>query len=185
MSSLVMAEHGAALYTKLSLRRSSTCRILISLNPYVPNAICIRCAYLLQLFINGLRRSQPPVMTPDALDEFIEEVFGNISSVRECNRRLLEVMAVRQREQAPIIQRIGDVFLTAAADFRHAYPIYVGHLPVAEKRIKEEQESNVEFRRFLEVILCYSPAAADFHAAMCSSPRIASFGIETFYSAAI
>jgi hypothetical protein len=104
----------------------------------------------MQLFIKGLRRSVPPVLPPESLEEFIEEVFGNVLDLRECNRRLLEVMAVRQREQAPIIQFIGDIFLTAAAEFRLAYPIYVGHLPVAEKRIKDEAETNAEFRRFLE-----------------------------------
>ena len=60
-------------------------------------------------------------------------------------------MLVRQREQGPIIQRIGDIFLGAAAEFRMVYPVYVGNLPVAEKRIKEEAENNAEFRRFLEV----------------------------------
>lgn len=106
-----------------------------------------------QCFIKGLRRADPPVIPPQELDEFIEEVFGNISELRQCNRRLLDVLSVRQREQQPVIQRIGDVFLNAAADFRGVYPVYVGHLPVAEKRIKEEMESNAEFRRFLEV--CY------------------------------
>lgn len=85
------------------------------------------------------------------MDEFIEDVFGNILDLRECNRRLLEVMYVRQREQAPIIQGIGDIFLDAATEFRMAYPNYVGHLPVAEKRVKDESEHNVEFRRFVEV----------------------------------
>lgn len=60
-------------------------------------------------------------------------------------------MYVRQREQAPIIQRIGDIFLTAAAEFRLPYPDYVGHLPLAEKRMKDELENNQEFRRFHEV----------------------------------
>lgn len=101
-------------------------------------------------FIKGLRRADPPVIPPQELEGFIEEVFGNISELRQCNRRLLDVLSVRQREQQPVIQRIGDVFLNAAADFRTVYPVYVGHLPVAEKRIKEE-ESNAEFRRFLEV----------------------------------
>jgi hypothetical protein len=85
------------------------------------------------------------------LDEFIEDVFGNILDLRECNRRLLEAMYVRQREQAPVIQRIGDVFLEAATEFRLAYPIYIGHLPLAEKRLKDEIEINAEFRLFLEV----------------------------------
>ena len=31
------------------------------------------------------------------------------------------------------------------------YPPYVGHLPLAEKRLKDEAEGNHEFRLFLEV----------------------------------
>lgn len=87
----------------------------------------------------------------DELEDFIQEVFGNFFELRQCNRRLLDVMFVRQREQAPIIQRIGDIFLQAAAEFRMVYPVYVGNLPVAQNRIKEESENNAEFRRFLEV----------------------------------
>ncbi|TDL23713.1 Dbl domain-containing protein [Rickenella mellea] len=101
-------------------------------------------------FIKPIRSANPPLIRPEELDSFMDDVFGNILDLRECNRRLLEVMAVRQREQSPIIQRIGDVFLTAAAEFRLAYPIYVGNLPVAEKRLKDELEHNVEFRRFVE-----------------------------------
>ncbi|KAG0704634.1 hypothetical protein DFH29DRAFT_911319 [Suillus ampliporus] len=102
------------------------------------------------LFIRPLLKAHPPVMPPNKLDEFIEEVFGNILDLRECNRRLVEAMYVRQREQAPIIQRIGDVFLDAAREFRFAYPTYVGHLPLAEKRFKDEIESNADLRLFLE-----------------------------------
>lgn len=90
-------------------------------------------------------------MPTNKLHEFIEEVFGNILDLRECNRRLVEAMYVRQREQAPIIQMIGDVFFDAARSFRLAYPTYVGHLPLAEKRFKDEIESNADLRLFLEV----------------------------------
>lgn len=106
------------------------------------------------VFIKPLRTSNPSLMRPDLLDDFIDDVFGNILDLRECNRRLLEVMYVRQREQAPIIQRIGDIFLDAATEFRLAYPTYIGHYPVAEKRLKDEIDNNPEFRLFLEV--CYS-----------------------------
>jgi hypothetical protein len=78
-------------------------------------------------------------------------VFHNVLDLRECNRRLLEQLRVRQREQTPVIQRVGDVFLGAAAEFRLAYARYVGHLPLAEKRVKDEQDANAEFRLFLEV----------------------------------
>ena len=78
-------------------------------------------------------------------------MFGNILDLRECNKHLLEMLYVRQREQAPVIHGIGDIFLDAATEFRLAYPIYVGHLPVGEKRMKDEIEHNAEFKRFLEV----------------------------------
>ena len=90
-------------------------------------------------------------MPPQDLESFIDDIFGNLSEVREANRRLLEVMNVRQREQSLVIQRLGDILLEAATEFRLIYPSYVGHLPSAEKRLKEESESNSELRLFLEV----------------------------------
>lgn len=104
-------------------------------------------------FIRPLRCADPPIIEPvSKLEDFIDAVFGNILDLRECNRRLLEVMYVRQREQQFVIQRIGDVFLEAATvDFRLAYPIYIGNYPLAEKRLKEEEENNPDLRRFFEV----------------------------------
>ncbi|RDX54148.1 Dbl-like domain-containing protein [Lentinus brumalis] len=102
------------------------------------------------LFIRPLRSANPPIVRLSEIDEFIDEVFGNVLDLRECNRRLLEMIYVRQREQSPVVQGIGDIFLEAATEFRLAYPIYVGHLPVAEKRMKDELEKNAEFKRFVE-----------------------------------
>lgn len=106
------------------------------------------------IFIKPLRMADPPVISPSyVLEEFIDEVFGNIHELRQCNKRLLEVMYIRQREQAPVIQRIGDIFLEAATHFRESYPVYVGHHPLAEKRMREEMDGNPEFRLFIEVSL--------------------------------
>jgi len=41
----------------------------------------------------------------------------------------------------------------AARSFHYAYPTYVGHLPLAEKRFKEEMETNGELRLFPEVLV--------------------------------
>lgn len=84
-------------------------------------------------------------------EEFIDEVFGNLMDLRDCNRRLLEVMSVRQREEAPIIKTIGDIFLHVATEFREHYPLYVGRRYLADKRLSEELETNAEFRLFIEV----------------------------------
>lgn len=103
------------------------------------------------VFIKPLRLADPPIMTPINLEDFIEEVFGNILELRECNRRLLDMLYIRQREQHPVILYIGDVFLEAATEFRTVYPTYVGHHPLAEKKMREELETNLEFRLFIEV----------------------------------
>ena len=71
--------------------------------------------------------------------------------MRECNRNLLETMYVRQREQGEVVSRIGDIFLNAATEFRLAYPTYMGQLPGAEKRLKEEMDANHDLRMLLEV----------------------------------
>jgi len=103
------------------------------------------------LFVKPLRTAKPPILPEGELEEFVDDVFGNILDLRECNRRLLEVLYVRQREQGPIIQRIGDIFLDAAVEFRLAYPACIGHHMTAEKRLNEEKEKNGNFRFFLEV----------------------------------
>ena len=105
-------------------------------------------------FIKPLRNANPPIMPPHQVDDLIDDIFGNILDLRETNRHLLEVMYVRQREEGPIIQRVGDLFLGAATEFRYAYPTYIGHLPVSEKRLKEELELNIGLRQFLEVRDC-------------------------------
>lgn len=98
------------------------------------------------VFMRPLRQ----VKVVDDTDEFIHEVFGNIVDLRDCNRRLLEIMYVRQREQGPIIGTIGDIFLEFATEFRKHYPYYIGRQYVAGKRLKEELEVNTEFRLFIE-----------------------------------
>ena len=92
-----------------------------------------------------------PILAPDELDSFIDVVFGNILDLRETNRRILEKLYVRQREEGPFIQFIGDIFLTAATEFRVVYPKYVGNLARAGQRVKDELQLNPRFRAFHDV----------------------------------
>ena len=105
-------------------------------------------------FIRPLRNADPPVIQ-GSVDGFIDEVFGNILDLRECNRHLLEAMYIRQQEQGGIISRIGDIFLNAVTEFRLAYPTYIGQLAAAERRL-EEMERNGKFKAFLEVCARFS-----------------------------
>ena len=109
-----------------------------------------------KVFIRPLRNADPPVIQ-GSVDRFIDQVFGNILDLRECNRHLLEAMYIRQREQGGIISKIGDVFLKAAVEFRLAYPTYIGQLAAAERRLEEETERNEEFKAFLEVCVRFPP----------------------------
>lgn len=103
-------------------------------------------------FISPLRLANPPVVVlSEDVEQFIDNVFLNVLELRECNRRLLENMYVRQREQAPVVQQIGDILLEAATEFRKTYPQYVGRNPIADKMLKDELERNAEFRLFIEV----------------------------------
>jgi len=107
-----------------------------------------------KLFIQGLREADPPVIAPARrLEQFIHDVFCNERELHETCRRLIDHFAIREREspQSPLILSVGDIFLTAAADFRMGYPEYTGNLPAAEAIIKKEMDENPEFRFFCEV----------------------------------
>ena len=111
------------------------------------------------VFIRPLRSTKPPVITPlEKLEAFIDEVFSNIHAIRECNRRLLEILHVRQREQAPVVQGVGDILLEAATDFRRSYPDYIGNHPLAEKRLRDELENNEELHDFIDVRYLIDPS---------------------------
>uniref|UniRef100_A0A0W0F0H3 Putative Dbl-like domain-containing protein n=1 Tax=Moniliophthora roreri TaxID=221103 RepID=A0A0W0F0H3_MONRR len=123
------------------------------------------------MFITPLRQANPPIIsnspsspsrnpypslhahTPtsdSSVDSFIDTAFNNILDLRECNKRLLEMLYVREQEQDPVIQCVGDIFLDAATEFRVAYPIYIGGYVAAEKKLGEEAETNPEWRMFVE-----------------------------------
>jgi len=106
------------------------------------------------IFIDPLRHSGLSVASGN-LHDFLHEIFGNLLRVRDANKRLLEILRVRQREQAPVVRGIGDVFLDAVTtDFKEVYPNYLGHYLFAEKQLREELEKNPEFRLFVEVCIC-------------------------------
>lgn len=114
------------------------------------------------VYIEPLRNSGLDVSSGN-LQEFVDEVFGNITQVRDINKRLLEALYVRQREQAPVVGGIGDIFLDAATtDFKEVYPTYIGHYPIAERLLREELERNPDFRMFIEVRVYVSTPGLTF-----------------------
>jgi hypothetical protein len=105
-----------------------------------------------KLFIEGLRHAN--VIRPARrLEDFIVEVFSNVLDLREACRRLIDNFSIRQREQAPFISTVGDIFLGAATDFCLLYPDYTGNLPMAESVLKKELDENPEFRLYAERVV--------------------------------
>ncbi|KAG9006205.1 hypothetical protein FRB94_000900 [Tulasnella sp. JGI-2019a] len=98
-------------------------------------------------YIQAIRDANPPVIPADEVDLFLKGVFGNILELREINKELLDNLYRLQQGQKLV--KIGDVFLTAATKFKQAYPRYVGHLPLAEERLKKAEDERVSFALFL------------------------------------
>ncbi|KAH8833423.1 CNH domain-containing protein [Flagelloscypha sp. PMI_526] len=101
------------------------------------------------MFISPLIQSHG-VIPPDNLHDFVSVVFSNILDLRECSKRVLETLYVRQQEQSLASQKVGDMVLEAADEFRLIYPNYIRGHPAAERRLVEEINSNINFRLWLE-----------------------------------
>jgi hypothetical protein len=102
------------------------------------------------LFIRPLEKAAPSLIKQNP-DSFIVDIFYNILNLRECNRRLLESLRRRQREENSMIEWVGDILLQAVTEFKTDYPRYIGHLGLAVRRLDEEMENNDHFCTFLEV----------------------------------
>lgn len=98
-------------------------------------------AALETVFINPLLTASPPILQPySKLERYKRVLFGNVVEIRRASRRLLDNFGIRLREQSPLVQNIGDIFLEATTDFRALYPTYTDNLPQADELLNEALE---------------------------------------------
>ena len=64
-----------------------------------------------KVFIEGLRKANPPIITEPGLSAFIKEVFGNLAEILAHHKRMLAALFIRQSSQHPLIQSIADIIL--------------------------------------------------------------------------
>ncbi|RIB30027.1 CNH domain-containing protein [Gigaspora rosea] len=102
-----------------------------------------------ELYIKGLYQATPPVIPPAQLEGFIQEIFFNVLKIRNHNRKMLELLQKRQKEN-PVVSIIGDIFLECALEFGNDYIDYNGHFPIADNHNKATKLKNPEYKRFLE-----------------------------------
>lgn len=108
---------------------------------------------LLQMYIIPLRKADPPIISRDRLDQFIDEVFHNYAELFQHHKKLVDGLHEIQREQHPRIETITAVLFDAALNFRDAYMEYIPNYPIAAYRIDEEMSNNPAFKDFVEVFI--------------------------------
>lgn len=118
------------------------------------------------LFVQGLQKPSdagdpPPLPIGPERDDFIREVFGNHRELVMHIGALVERLHIRQREENPIVQTIGDLFLRAALEWGDAYTTYLVNYPLAISRVKREMSINPRFKAFIEA--CRRHPAAHKH----------------------
>lgn len=102
------------------------------------------------IYIEPLKMIKPQIIPNERLEPFLQATFDGLLVLRENNRRLVERLKVRQREQSGLLEGVGDIFLNAFIDWEDYYPDYVGNLPTIESMIREEQSLNENFKLFLQ-----------------------------------
>ena len=78
-------------------------------------------------------------------------MFANYRQLIDQVGRFLENLHQRQRDEFPVIQTVGDIFLDAALDWGDAFVRYIVNYPLAIARVKRETAINSRFREFVEV----------------------------------
>lgn len=98
-----------------------------------------------------MRSANPPVIEPNRLTSFANQVFANLDELRAHSGRLVNAFQVRQREQNPVVESIGDLVLDAALEWGQAYMDFAEAQVMGEYLVNEEKTTNSAFATFLQV----------------------------------
>ena len=98
-----------------------------------------------------MRNAEPPIIPPERLDQFLQDVFHNFLELHAHHRRLIDKLHEIQLEEHPRIKSITAAIFDAALNFREAYMEYIPNYPIAAYRIDEEMTTNPRFKTFVEV----------------------------------
>ena len=105
---------------------------------------------LLYEYVELLRADRRAPLKGAALESFITQVFFNFGELAQHIGAFVEQLHVRQREESPVVQHIGDVVLAAALEWGHVYTAYVQHYPLAVDRLKRMAAANPLFAQWVD-----------------------------------
>ncbi|KAG6909050.1 hypothetical protein DXG01_002202 [Tephrocybe rancida] len=146
---LVPAEAREALGDQEVQRQSVIFEIFKAEREYVADLEAIEDVY-----IKGLETASPPIIPPQHLQTFIDQVFGNLGTILAQHQRLLGELFSRQREQHPLVQSVADIILDGVllTDFRSAYETYIKHYPLSESFHRTELKRNPAYQQFMQSV---------------------------------
>jgi hypothetical protein len=105
------------------------------------------------LYRDWLRNWQPPIISANRMDKFLDAAFGKVDSVQQINKEhLLAQLKYRQQEQGPWIVGFSDLFREWIRKARPIYIEYCSSFPYASYLIRKEASRNLLFRQFLDVV---------------------------------
>jgi hypothetical protein len=104
-------------------------------------------------YAEPLRSADPPIIEPRRLPQFANQVFANLDELRSHSARLINAFQIRQREQNPVVESIGDLVLDAALEWGQAYMDFAEAQVTGEYLVQEEKSTNSAFATFLQVCL--------------------------------
>lgn len=106
---------------------------------------------LAAVYRDQILRSNPPIIQPSKLQDFVREVFGKAEAVRKVGEaHLLPQLKFRQREQGPWIVGFSDIFREWIRKARQVYIEYAANFPNADWLVRREADRNIVFRAFLD-----------------------------------
>ncbi|KAF7316832.1 hypothetical protein HMN09_00416400 [Mycena chlorophos] len=146
---LVPPETLTALGKREVQRQSVIFEVFKSEREYVKDLNAIR-----EVFIDGLRSANPPIIRESLLNKFVTEVFGNLDEIARHHQRMLGELFARQREMHPVVTSVADIILETALqeDFRTSYETYIKAYPLAESRHHKELKQNAEYQAFVRSV---------------------------------
>ncbi|KAI9612683.1 hypothetical protein H4Q26_007840 [Puccinia striiformis f. sp. tritici PST-130] len=94
--------------------------------------------------------------SPFKIGEFKEKVVSNVLEIRDHNRVLLQNLLIRQQDQHPLVQSIGDVLLNSALEWGQDYIRYTSDHVFGEVEVNEEKS------KIYSLLNLSTPRRADF-----------------------
>ncbi|KAL3455331.1 CNH domain-containing protein [Aspergillus heterothallicus] len=105
---------------------------------------------LRELYRDQLQTSNPPIIPPKHINQFLTEVFGKVDAVKKVNEEyLLAQLKYRQIVQGPFIVGFSDIFREWIRKAKSVYISYAATFPRANYLVRKEAERNLVFRQFL------------------------------------